>query len=114
MPGDDWGLVDGGALESRKQLSGGPGQDSEFTQELGSAGGQLRIGPRGGEEKQEQSMEVIFFSSSIFCIMENFKHVHSPASTVINILPSLFLLDLYVPPSTPYLTILLDIFNVKH
>lgn len=56
MPGDDWGLVDGGALESRKQLSGGPGQDSEFTQELGSAGGQLRIGPRGGEEKQEQSM----------------------------------------------------------
>ena len=55
---------------------------------------------------------MILFLLFNFFITENFKHVHYAASTIINILPSLFLLDLY-PLPTPYLIILFNIVSVK-
>lgn len=63
MPAGCWGLVGDGELQSGRELSSGPCQEAEFTQELESARGQ----PRGqaeldmaveGRQKVERSRNI--------------------------------------------------------
>ena len=76
-----------------------------------AAQGGGRVGHSGGGVSRSIQHRRFFFFSSVFLIMVNFKYVHYPASTIINILPS-FLLDLD-PPLTPYLIALLNIFSIE-
>ena len=65
-----------------------------------AAQGGGRVGHSGGGVSRSIQHRRFFFFSSVFLIMVNFKYVHYPASTIINILPSFLLISTHPSPLT--------------